>query len=54
VCLSDTGYSLYRRVAVAHAESINRHVGAALSSEELRQLTELTGRLRASVEQGAR
>jgi DNA-binding MarR family transcriptional regulator len=50
VCLTGTGYSLFRRVAVVHADSIDRHVGAALSADELRQLTDLTDRLRASVD----
>jgi DNA-binding MarR family transcriptional regulator len=52
VCLTDDGYLLFRKVAVAHAESINRHVGGALSTEELRQLGALTTKLRASVERG--
>ena len=50
VCLTDDGYLLFRKVAVAHAESINRHVGGALSTEELRELGTLTTKLRASVE----
>ena len=54
VCLTDAGYALFRRVAVAHAESINRHVGSALSQDELHQLALLTDRLRASVEAGTR
>jgi DNA-binding MarR family transcriptional regulator len=53
VCLTDDGYALFRRVAVSHAESINRHVGAALSTEELEQLTVLTDRIRSSMERGA-
>lgn len=53
VCLTDAGYALFRRVAVSHAESINRHVGAALSTEELEQLTTLTDRIRSSMERGA-
>jgi len=52
VCLTDAGYLLFRKVAVAHAESINRHVGGALSAEELRQLGALTTKLRTSVERG--
>lgn len=50
VCLTESGYSLFRRVAVVHADSIDRHVGGALSADELRQLTELTDRLRGGVE----
>ena len=52
VCLTDAGYALFRRVAVSHAESIDRHVGAALSTEELEQLTALTDRIRSSMERG--
>ena len=52
VCLTDAGYALFRRVAVSHTESINRHVGAALSPDELRQLESLTDRIRASIESG--
>jgi DNA-binding MarR family transcriptional regulator len=52
VCLTDAGYALFRRVAVSHAESINRHVGAALSQDELGQLESLTDRIRASIESG--
>jgi DNA-binding MarR family transcriptional regulator len=53
VCLTDAGYALFRRVAVSHAESINRHVGTALSTDELEQLTALTDRIRSSMERGA-
>ncbi|MCU1549980.1 MAG: MarR family transcriptional regulator [Glaciihabitans sp.] len=49
VCLTDEGFSLFRKVAVAHADSIARHVGGALSQEELTQLAKLTAKLRASV-----
>jgi DNA-binding MarR family transcriptional regulator len=49
VCLTDEGYSLFRKVAVAHAESITRHVGGALTNEQLHALTKLTDTLRASV-----
>jgi DNA-binding MarR family transcriptional regulator len=52
VCLTDAGFALFRRVAVSHAESINRHVGSALSQDELRQLESLTDRIRASIESG--
>ncbi len=50
VCLTDSGYALFRRAATRHAASINRHVGAALSTEELQQLTALTDRIRTSVD----
>jgi DNA-binding MarR family transcriptional regulator len=49
VCLTDDGYSLFRKVAVAHAESITRHVGGALTTEQLHALNELTEALRTSV-----
>ena len=46
VCLTDTGYELFRKVAVIHAESIHRRVGGALSTDELAALTLLTDKLR--------
>jgi DNA-binding MarR family transcriptional regulator len=49
VCLTDDGYSLFRKVAVVHAESITRHVGTALTTEQLRSMTKLTDALRSSV-----
>jgi DNA-binding MarR family transcriptional regulator len=49
VVLTDEGYSLFRRVAVQHAESISRHVGEALTTDQLRALTKLTDSLRTSV-----
>jgi DNA-binding MarR family transcriptional regulator len=49
VCLTDAGYSLFRKVAVVHAESIAQHVGTALTTDQLRALTTLTDALRASV-----
>jgi DNA-binding MarR family transcriptional regulator len=52
VCLTDAGFDLFRRVAVSHSASIARHVGGALSSEELRQLRELSDKLRRSVNGG--
>lgn len=52
VCLTEPGYSLFRRVAVAHAESITRHVGGALTTEQLHTLGKLTETLRTSVSGG--
>jgi DNA-binding MarR family transcriptional regulator len=49
VCLTDDGYALYRRVAVTHARSIERHLGSALSADELDALRALTDRIRTSV-----
>ena len=46
VCLTETGFDLFRRVAVLHAESIHRRVGSVLSNDELRELTRLTDKLR--------
>lgn len=46
VCLTEEGYSLYRRVAVVHAASISTHVGSVLSDDELDALKALTDRLR--------
>jgi DNA-binding MarR family transcriptional regulator len=46
VSLTDAGYSLFRRVAVAHAEAIARRVGGALDANELAQLATLCRKLR--------
>ncbi|MCU1441611.1 MAG: MarR family transcriptional regulator [Rhodoglobus sp.] len=46
VCLTDSGYDLFRKVAVVHAESIHRRVGSALTTEELRTLAALSDKLR--------
>lgn len=46
VCLTDSGNTLFRRVAVIHAESIRRRVGGALTPAELEQLTVLSDKLR--------
>jgi DNA-binding MarR family transcriptional regulator len=48
VALTEEGYSLFRRVAVIHADSISRRVGGSLTPDELRQLTALTEKLRLS------
>jgi DNA-binding MarR family transcriptional regulator len=49
VRLTDEGYSLYRRVAVSHAKSIEHHVGGALETEDLKTLRTLTERISKSV-----
>jgi DNA-binding MarR family transcriptional regulator len=49
VCLTEDGYALYRRVAVTHARSIERHLGGALSADELDALKALTERIRTGV-----
>lgn len=46
VCLTDEGYSSFRRVAVVHAQSIRARVGGALDADELAQLTVLCNKLR--------
>ena len=46
VCLTAEGHTLFRRVAVIHAESIRRRVGGTLSPDELHQLMALTDKLR--------
>jgi DNA-binding MarR family transcriptional regulator len=48
VCLTDEGFRLFRRVAVVHARSITERVGGALDDDELRTLTALCEKLRAS------
>jgi len=45
VFLTDAGYEQFRAVAVTHAESIHRRMGA-LSTDELNTLTGLTDKLR--------
>jgi DNA-binding MarR family transcriptional regulator len=47
VCLTDDGYSQFKRVAVLHAESIRKRVGGALNEDELRELARLSDKLRA-------
>lgn len=49
VCLTDSGYALYRQVAVTHARSIERHMSKALTTEELTTLRALTERISDSV-----
>ncbi|WP_213815511.1 MarR family winged helix-turn-helix transcriptional regulator [Glaciihabitans sp. dw_435] len=50
VCLTDEGYALFRRVAVSHSASIARHVGGALTTTELQQLSVLSDKLRRSID----
>ena len=44
--LTETGYALFRRVAIDHMSSITTRVGDSLSTDELLQLTALCDRLR--------
>jgi DNA-binding MarR family transcriptional regulator len=46
VQLTDEGFSLFRRVAATHANSIHRRVGGALSVTELAELARLCDKLR--------
>ena len=48
VGLTDSGFEMFRRVAVKHAESIARRLGAALTDDELSQLVVLCTKLRAA------
>jgi DNA-binding MarR family transcriptional regulator len=53
VRLTDAGYDLYRGFAVQHGRSIAKHVGGALTPDELEQLQRLSDKLRAAVEHEA-
>ncbi|MCW4385928.1 MarR family winged helix-turn-helix transcriptional regulator [Salinibacterium sp. SYSU T00001] len=53
VALTDDGFTLFRRVAVAHMTSISGTVGSALDDRELAQLEQLCDKLRSGV-QGSR
>ena len=46
VSLTTTGYSVFRKVAMVHAESISARVGGTLTIDELRTLTVLCDKLR--------
>ena len=54
VCLTEEGYSLYRRVAVTHAKSIERHLGSALGQDDLVTLRTLTEQISKSVADSSR
>lgn len=47
VSLTAEGFALFREVALVHGRSISARVGGCLTAEELRELTTLTGKLRA-------
>ena len=47
--LTDTGYDMFRRVAVDHMKTITSRVGGRLTPEELETLVELCDKLRDSV-----
>lgn len=49
VALTDEGFDLFRRVAVAHMASISTNVGGALDDAELAQLEALCDKLRAGI-----
>ncbi|MEO8907470.1 MAG: MarR family transcriptional regulator [Microbacteriaceae bacterium] len=46
ISMTDAGYDMFRRVAVAHMASIGQRVGGPLSTDELQQLAELCDKLR--------
>ncbi|WP_167132550.1 MarR family winged helix-turn-helix transcriptional regulator [Paramicrobacterium chengjingii] len=50
VHMTDAGYREFRSVAVKHMESIARVMQAALSDDDLTQLTELTTKVRTATE----
>lgn len=50
VGMTDEGYEIFRRVAVVHADTIQRRVGSALSPAELRTLATLADKLRLDTE----
>lgn len=50
VRLTDSGYDVFRRVGVRHAEAIARRVGGALSHDELTELAGLCEKLRAGAD----
>jgi DNA-binding MarR family transcriptional regulator len=54
VCLTEEGYSLYRRVAVTHAKSIESHLGSALGQKDLVTLRTLTEQISKSVSDSSR
>lgn len=49
VCLTDSGYDIYRRVGAVHAEAIHRHM-STLSAAELATLAALSDKLRQAQE----
>jgi len=49
VSLTDSGFEVFRRVALEHMESISGHMGDGLDAEELAQLTALCDKLRSGV-----
>jgi DNA-binding MarR family transcriptional regulator len=49
VAMTEEGFTLFRGVALTHVEAITRHVGHALSEDDLRQLMELCNRIRLGV-----
>ncbi|MGV8969771.1 MAG: MarR family winged helix-turn-helix transcriptional regulator [Microbacteriaceae bacterium] len=48
VHLTDDGYTVFRRIATVHAESIHQRVGSNLSAQEQKALIALCDKLRAS------
>ena len=54
VQMTDAGYELFHRVAVAHFDAIVTAMGSALDADELIQLAHLTDKLRGTTEANAR
>ncbi len=46
--LTDTGFAMFRRVAVDHMKTINSRVGGRMTTEELETLAQLCDKLRES------
>lgn len=49
IAITDSGYDLFRRVALTHMETISERVGSALDDDELQQLAALCDKLREGV-----
>ncbi|AJM78182.1 transcriptional regulator [Rathayibacter toxicus] len=49
IAITDEGYSLFRRVALTHMETISAQVGSLLDDDELEQLTLLCNKLRKGI-----
>ncbi|PWC03723.1 MarR family winged helix-turn-helix transcriptional regulator [Agromyces badenianii] len=50
VAITESGFTLFRRVAIIHMDAINRQFGDTLSESELRTLAALCDRLRTDID----
>ncbi|AWB94487.1 MarR family transcriptional regulator [Agromyces badenianii] len=50
VAITESGFTLFRRVAIIHMDAINRQIGDTLSESELRTLAALCDRLRRDID----